>query len=55
MIFVFVDVDECNVFIFVCNVNVDCKNILGLYSCLCKVGFLGDGKICKGEEIYKFI
>ena len=40
------DVDECLLNIHDCSVNADCSNNLGSYSCKCRDGFSGDGKVC---------
>jgi len=45
----FVDVDECNDAVPVCDVNATCRNTLGSYQCACKAGFTGNGKTCTGE------
>jgi len=45
----FVDVDECNASVPVCDVNANCRNTLGSYQCSCKARFSGNGKACTGE------
>lgn len=45
-IFIFLDIEECFVDFSLCYENVDCFNFKGFYSCLCRIGFIGDGKIC---------
>ena len=42
------DVDECTASSPVCDVNAQCSNTRGSYSCRCKVGYSGSGKTCKG-------
>ena len=44
------DVDECIASPSVCDINANCKNTRGSYSCTCKPGFSGDGKTCTGED-----
>ena len=44
------DVDECTASPSVCDVNANCKNTRGSYSCTCKTGFSGDGKTCRGKD-----
>ena len=43
------DIDECSVFPSICDINAICWNSEGSYLCLCKEGFAGDGKACKGK------
>ncbi|XP_022809656.1 protein jagged-1-like [Stylophora pistillata] len=40
------DIDECSTSIWPCDVNADCHNTNGSYSCSCKSGFIGNGKTC---------
>lgn len=40
------DADECSASVPVCAVNASCQNLQGSYSCSCKPGFSGDGKVC---------
>lgn len=42
------DIDECIIGNYDCYVNVICINIIGLYNCICKEGFIGDGCLCLG-------
>ena len=37
-----------------CNANAVCKNIEGSHICICNSGYIGNGKICAGNEDYKF-
>lgn len=46
VLFVFIDIDECNASVPVCDINAHCQNTRGSYMCSCKAGFTGDGKIC---------
>ena len=45
------DINECSVSPSVCDVNANCQNNVGSYVCLCKPGFSGNGKTCKGTKI----
>lgn len=36
--------------VYECDVNVTCENIVGVYICICNMGFLGDGKICSNID-----
>ena len=46
----FEDLDECATNSDHCDVNAACKNSVGSYTCKCKSGYTGDGKICNGKE-----
>lgn len=55
-LFIILDFDECFIEFGLCGDNVNCNNIDGLYICLCKKGFMGDGIICEGRwEVMIFI
>ncbi|RMX40979.1 hypothetical protein pdam_00014857 [Pocillopora damicornis] len=45
------DTDECSASVHVCAVNASCQNLQGSYSCSCKPGFSGDGKVCTCKNI----
>ena len=40
------DVNECESFL--CDVNANCTNTVGSYSCQCNSGFVGNGVNCTG-------
>ena len=43
------DEDECRLKTDNCHENADCIDIPGSFSCICSVGYSGDGiDICKG-------
>ena len=44
------DLDECNTNTHNCDVNADCVNTVGSYSCMCKAGYTGDGQTCNGKK-----
>ena len=44
------DIDECSADSNPCDVNADCTNSDGSYSCTCKQGFTGDGATCQGFQ-----
>lgn len=44
--FNFVDVNECDLKIYICDFNAECENIVGSYYCICNVGYIGSGKFC---------
>ena len=41
------DIDECSAKSHTCHVDADCTNYKGGYTCKCKTGYSGDGKLCK--------
>ena len=45
----FLDIDEC--ISNPCDTNVNCENVIGSYTCMCKEGFTGDGTSCTGNLI----
>ncbi|XP_078382514.1 uncharacterized protein LOC144665201 isoform X1 [Oculina patagonica] len=42
----FTDLDECSTHTYTCDVNADCINTVGSYSCSCRAGYTGDGQTC---------
>ena len=32
-----------------CDVNANCTNTIGSYKCTCKLGYIGDGRLCLGN------
>ena len=44
------DLDECTTHTHNCDVNADCINSVGSYSCKCNAGYTGDGQICSGKR-----
>lgn len=49
IIFCYTDIDECTTNFHSCDVNAICQNTVGSYSCICKAGYIGDGKKCNGN------
>ena len=45
------DFDECSASPPVCDVNSNCQNNVGSYTCSCKTGYNGDGKTCTGKMV----
>ena len=41
-----IDVDECSSGLNNCDLNADCFNSVGSYTCQCKEGFIGTGNLC---------
>ena len=48
---IFTDINECSVNRSGCDVNADCHNKPGSYSCTCKTGYSGNGSNCIGISI----
>ena len=46
------DIDECATDRDDCSTNANCINTQGSFQCICRDGFEGDGKICRGEHPY---
>ena len=44
----FVDINECTNGTDSCDVNANCTNTDGSYTCDCKTGYVGDGFSCSG-------
>ena len=47
---IFPDLEECSTNTHNCDVNADCVNTVGSYSCNCRAGYTGDGKTCNGKK-----
>ena len=47
------DLDECNTHTYTCDVNADCVNTVGSYSCNCRAGYTGSGQTCNGKKLTK--
>ena len=46
--FFFADIDECATGDHTCDVNADCSNTNGSFTCSCITGYSGDGMTCSG-------
>lgn len=44
------DINECIDGSNDCHGNADCINTAGSYSCMCQVGFSGNGTFCEGRD-----
>ncbi|XP_028516914.1 adhesion G protein-coupled receptor E2 [Exaiptasia diaphana] len=40
------DIDECSSGVHSCDANAQCTNTVGSYTCICLLGFNGDGRTC---------
>lgn len=47
---IFADLEECTTNTHNCDVNADCANTVGSYSCKCKAGYTGNGHTCNGKK-----
>ena len=43
------DIDECELETDTCDVNAECTNTDGSYTCSCNAGYSGDGMTCIGR------
>ena len=50
--FSFSDIDECATGEHTCDLNADCSNINGSFTCSCISGYSGDGMTCSGQIIF---
>ena len=48
LLFLFTDENECKSS-SKCSVDAICKNKVGSFECVCKEGYYGNGRICKGN------
>ena len=46
----FTDIDECVSGTDDCDVNAECNNTVGSFTCICYAGFTGDGQNCTSKE-----
>lgn len=44
------DIDECQSGTHNCDVNAECTNSQGSYTCTCKEGYRANGDTCEGEN-----
>ena len=46
LLFMFTDIDECELGDHNCDGNANCMNTFGSFSCSCNTGYSGDGVNC---------
>ena len=46
ILWISLDVNECEVYDSLCALNATCSNTIGSYQCNCDTGFTGDGSFC---------
>ena len=46
----FSDINECNLEMDNCDLNADCTNTIGGFSCQCNTGYSGSGVTCSEFE-----
>ena len=44
------DIDECSAGLDNCSENANCTDTIGSFSCMCDVGYSGDGVSCGGTH-----
>ena len=44
------DIDECSEVLDSCDMNADCTDTDGSFTCTCQVGFSGDGLTCTSKK-----
>ena len=49
LVFLVLDMDECNTFSGLCHADAVCENTVGSFICTCNAGFTGDRRFCVGE------
>lgn len=45
------DVNECGTQLVLCDINADCENEFGTYSCRCKPGFQDESRLGSGGTV----
>ena len=45
-----IDIDECSEVLHNCDMNADCADIDGSFTCTCREGFEGDGISCNSKK-----
>ena len=45
------DIDECETDADKCDINADCTNTIGSYTCMCHPGYSGNGVSCNGRKL----
>ena len=52
LLFLPIDINECELGINNCDVNANCSNTFGTFECTCSAGFVGDGVNCTSKELH---
>ena len=47
-----IDIDECDAGSHDCDMNANCTNTEGSFTCQCITGYYGDGYNCTGESLF---
>ncbi len=58
LLYLFSDENECLTGSHDCDMNANCVNTYGSYTCHCETGFLGNGVVCSGKRscfIFEFL
>ena len=51
LLFLPIDINECELRINNCDVNANCSNTFGSFECTCSAGFMGDGVNCTSKDL----
>ena len=49
------DINECNLGYHNCDDNATCSDTIGSFTCVCDLGYSGDGVTCKSELLLSLI
>ena len=52
LLFLPIDINECELRINNCDVNANCSNTFGSFECTCSAGFVGDGVNCTSKDLH---
>lgn len=44
-----IDIDECHRGFDDCDTTALCQNVVGSFTCVCKAGYIGEGRFCDSK------